>query len=76
MAGLFFAPQRVNSAERFVGSEVDLSVQYNVLVKGFGEINFLAAYSRFFVGDRLLPDSTSGPTDDADFVFLQVSLKL
>ena len=76
MAGLFFAPERVNNTERFAGSEVDLRVQYNVAVKGFGDINFLAAYSRFFVGDRLLPDSTSRPTDDADFVFLQVSLKL
>ena len=76
VAGLFFAPERVTNTERFIGSEVDLSVQYNVPVKGFGDINFLAGYSRFFVGDRLLPDSTSGRTDDADFIFLQVSLKL
>ena len=76
VAGSFVAPQRINNTERFVGSEVDLTVQYDVPVKGFGALSILAGYSRFFVGDRVEPSANSARTDDADFVYLQVSLKL
>ncbi len=76
VSGLLVTPDRIDTNQRFLGSELDLSVQYDVSVEGVGGVNFLAGYSRFFTGDRVVSEPANGRLSDADFVYLQVSFKL
>ncbi|GAB4243391.1 MAG: hypothetical protein OHK005_07710 [Candidatus Methylacidiphilales bacterium] len=54
-------------ASSFVGSELDLTVRYD-LSKW---IKLEAGYSHFFTGDYVRNTAPSGRTEDADFVYLQ-----
>lgn len=76
VAGLFVEPSRVDVDERFLGTEIDLTVQYDLKVKALDGLSVLAGYSRFNSEDRVQPDSVTGHISDADFVYVQVSLKL
>ncbi len=57
------------AAGRFVGSEMDLTASYTVNK----HLKLLAGYSRFFCGSFV---SRTGAHDDADFVYVQVTLGL
>lgn len=54
-------------ADRFVGSEIDLTVSWKVRK----ELALTAGYSHFFAGDYL---AASGANDDADFGFVMATL--
>lgn len=55
------------SAGNYAGSEVDLTVQWNVNK----HLQFEGGYSHFFAGDYL---ADTGPSDDADFGYLQAKV--
>lgn len=76
VAGRFVAPNRINNRERFLGSELDISVQYNVPNTSFKSLHVLAGYSHFESGERIQADPDSGRLRDADFIYVQVSLEL
>ncbi len=54
-------------ADTYTGSEIDLTVAW----KAGRSLHILAGYSHFFNGDYL---RSTGPADDADFGYLQVTL--
>lgn len=56
-------------ASRTVGHEIDLSARWRL----FDAVSIWAGYARFFAGPFL--DDT-GPADDADFLFVQLTLDL
>jgi len=59
------------NADKFVGTELDLTVGYTPL-KG---LKFLAGYSHFFAGDYLTATRTAvAGDDDADFAYVQATL--
>jgi Alginate export len=60
-------PAPGKSASSFVGSELDLTATWKA-TKNFG---FQAGYSHFFSGDYA---KASGPSDDADFVYTQMTI--
>lgn len=76
VASLFVAPSRIDSNERYLGSELDLTVQYDVEFSGLSQVSLLAGYSHFNAGDSVQADPTNGRLSDSDFVYLQLSLKL
>lgn len=76
ISGLFVAPSRIDNTERFLGSELDLSVEYDIEVSGLSKVGLLAGYSHFNAGDRVQADSVNGRLNDADFIYLQLSLAL
>ena len=55
------------NASNYAGSEVDFTVQWNVTKN----VALEAGYSHFFAGDYL---SDTGPSDDADFGYVQATL--
>ena len=55
------------SADNYAGSEIDLSVQWKVNA----HLQIEGGYSHFFAGDYL---SDTGPSDDADFGYVQAKL--
>ena len=55
------------AADNYVGSEIDLTVTWNVRK----ELAIQAGYSHFFAGDYL---RATGPSDDADFGYVQATL--
>jgi hypothetical protein len=55
------------SASSYVGSEIDLLVTYQPVKF----LNIWAGYSHFFAGDYL---SATGPSDDADFGYVQATI--
>jgi Alginate export len=55
------------NASSYVGSEVDLLVTYQPVKF----LNIWAGYSHFFAGDYL---NATGPSDDADFGYLQATI--
>lgn len=57
------------AAGRFVGSEIDLTVWYNPHKR----LSFLAGYSHFFPGSFV---ERTGASDDADFFYIQTTLRL
>ncbi|HVR75057.1 MAG TPA: alginate export family protein, partial [Planctomycetota bacterium] len=56
------------SADRFAGSEIDLTIGYNPTKW----LKLLGGYSHFFAGDYL---KDTGRSDDADFVYVQSILQ-
>ncbi len=76
IAGLFVAPTRIDNNERYLGSELDLTIQYDVEFIGLSQVSLLAGYSHFNAGDRVQTDPINGQLSDSDFVYLQLSLKL
>ena len=76
VAGLLISPDRIDISERFLGSELDLSMQYAVKIRGLSETNLLVGYSYFDAGNRVLADPQNGLLSDTDFVYLQLTLKL
>jgi Alginate export len=55
------------SANSYVGSEIDLVVTYQPVKF----LTFLAGYSHFFAGDYV---ADTGPSDDADFGYVQATI--
>ncbi|PIW58911.1 MAG: hypothetical protein COW13_04915 [Candidatus Omnitrophica bacterium CG12_big_fil_rev_8_21_14_0_65_50_5] len=55
-------------ADDFVGTELDLLTKY----KANDDLDFMIGYSHFFAGDFL---RDTGPSDDADFFYIQSTLK-
>ena len=55
------------AAGNYAGSEVDVTVQWNVTKN----LQFEGGYSHFFAGDYL---ADTGPSDDADFGYVQAKL--
>jgi hypothetical protein len=55
------------NASNYAGSEIDLTVTWNVNKY----LNLQAGYSHFFAGDYL---EDTGPSDDADFVYVMATL--
>ena len=55
------------NASSYVGSELDLLVTYQPLKF----LNIWAGYSHFFAGDYL---NATGPSDDADFGYVQATI--
>lgn len=55
-------------ADNYVGAEIDFTVTYAPTKW----LSFLAGYSRFFAGDYL---KSTGPSDDADFGYIQTTLE-
>ena len=76
IAGLFVSPDRINNAERFLGSELDITFQYDAKINGLEKVSLLAGYSYFDLGDRVQVDPTNGRLSNTDFIFLQLNLKL
>jgi len=76
VAGLLISPDRIDNSERFLGSEIDFSLQYAVKIRGLSETKVLVGYSYFDAGNRVLADPQNGLLSDTDFVYLQLSLKL
>jgi len=56
-------------ADRFAGQELDLTLTW----KPTKNLSFLVGYSHFFAGDYL---ADTGPSDDADFGYVQASFAL
>ena len=76
VAGRLIAANRINNRERYLGGELDISAEYQVENTAFKGLNFLAGYSHFESGDRITADPDSGLLSNADFIYLQVHLKL
>jgi hypothetical protein len=55
------------NADNYAGSEFDFLVQWNVTKN----VAIEAGYSHFFAGDYL---SDTGPSDDADFGYIQTTI--
>ena len=60
-------PAPGQSADSFVGSEIDFTATW----KPTKNLGFQAGYSHFFSGDYA---KASGPSDDADFVYTQMTI--
>jgi len=60
VAGLFISPDRIDNNERFLGSELDITIQYDVKINGLSQFSLLAGYSHFNAGDRVQADPTNG----------------
>ena len=76
VSATFLDLSRIDQRERFLGSELDLTVQYSPPIKNLKGLKFLAGYSRFETGNRVLNNNESGNASDPNFLYIQLLVKL
>ena len=72
----FVDANNIDRQERFLGTEFDFTLEYSPTSKIFKGFKFLAGYSHFESGDRVLNSSQNGSVSDPDFLYLQMLVKL